>query len=378
MPISLTSGTPSSKLNSDDWEGCFSNTECTLHQLSPYIGKIKSFFAKKLISTYTKPNNTILDPFAGSGTVALEAVLARRNIIANDINPYAFTLINAKLFPFSSSEEAINHLHVCLNESKTELNAIDLDRVPEWVRKFYNVKTLKEIIALNKIFSKKNEFFLTACLLGILHHERPGFLSYPSSHLIPYLRDKKYPPHLFPDLYSYRDVESRLIQKINRTYRRVPKIESYLQKTIFQENAECLKLQENSIDAVISSPPYMNTLDYARDNRLRLWFLGYQNFKKFDEVSPKNIGEFQRLMRNVMENIYPALKKKGYCIFVLGDINSTKKSINTAQVILEIAEKMGSFQCEGLISDEVPMKRRARKEGSCTKIEWILSLKKLR
>jgi hypothetical protein len=50
--------------------------------------------------------------------------------------------------------------------------------------------------------------------LGILHHVRPGFLSYPSSHLVPYLRKMKYPPEQFADMYAYRDVRSRLIAKV--------------------------------------------------------------------------------------------------------------------------------------------------------------------
>lgn len=378
MPICLKGKKLSSKLNSDDWEGCFSSSECTLHQISPYIGKIKSIFAKKLITTYSKPFDTILDPFAGSGTVALEALLSRRNVIANDINPYAFALINGKLNPYPSLNEATEVLHQYFSESKNEVEKIDLENVPYWVKEFYNDRTLKEILSLLKILKENNEFFFISCLLGILHHERPGFLSFPSSHLVPYLRTKKYPPQIYPHLYEYRDVESRLIQKMIRTYHRFPKIDPKLQKKCYQENAECLSLRENSINAVISSPPYMNTLDYGRDNRLRLWFLGIENFKKFDRVSPKNLMEFQKLMKAVIGNIYPALKKNGYFVFVLGDVNTTNKTINTALTVLEIADEMGSFQCEGLISDEVPTFRRSRKEGSCTKTEWIVALKKLR
>ncbi|MFA5267668.1 MAG: DNA methyltransferase [Methanoregula sp.] len=378
MPIAQNKIIVSSKLNSDDWEGSFSSTECTLHQISPYLGKIKSAFAKKLITTYSKPFDTILDPFAGSGTVALEALIAKRHVIANDINPYAVTLTNAKLNPPSSLTKATKKVQEYIIESKIHSKKIDLEEVPLWVKKFYNEETLREILSLCKIFHENDEFFLTSCLLGILHHERPGFLSYPSSHLSPYLRTKKYPPELFPQLYTYRDVESRLIRKLNRTFRRSPKIDKKLKKSCTQKNAECLDIPEDTVNAIISSPPYMNTLDYARDNRLRLWFLGIDDFKRFDRASPKNLGEFQCLMTNVMENLYPALKKNGYCVFVLGDVKTTNKPINTALTVLEIAEKIGNFQCEGFISDEVPHLRRIRKECNCTKTEWIVALKKLR
>jgi len=365
------------KLNSRDWSGSCLSTESTLHQLSPYIGKIKSVFARKLITTYSKPRDIILDPFAGSGTVAFESLIAERHAIANDVNPYAVTLIKAKMSPPNSLEEAVRMVKYYSSLSKQQSKNIDLEEVPDWVKKFYHQDTLKEIISLSQLLCENNENFLLACLLGILHHERPGFLSYPASHLVPYLRTKKYPVEKYPDMYSYRDVESRLIKKIQRAYRRFPKIDKTLERICFQKAAEQLVLQENSVDAVISSPPYMNALDYARDNRLRLWVLGENNYKKYDAKSPRNIEDFKKLMKKVMKNIYPALKVNSYCIFVLGDVNKSKKSINTASSVIDLASDMGGFDCEGSIQDEVPAFRRSRKEGACTKNEWIVALRKV-
>ena len=364
-------------LNPKDWSGSCLATESTLHQLSPYIGKIKSVFARKLITTYTKPGDTILDPFAGSGTMAFESLIANRHAIANDMNPYALTLIRAKMFPPNSLEEAIERAEYYILSSAQQIDKIDLEEVPDWVKQFYHQDTLKEIISLSQLLRDNDEHFLLACLLGILHHERPGFLSYPASHLVPYLRTKKYPPDEYPEMYAYRDVESRLIKKIKRAYRRFPTIDSTLQKTCFEKNAEQLTLAKNSIDAVISSPPYMNALDYARDNRLRLWLLGETDYKKYDNNSPRNIDDFKNLMTKVMKNLYPALKMNSCCIFVLGDINRSKKSINTASAILDIANDIGVFKCEGFIQDKVPTFRRARKEGACTKNEWIVVLRKV-
>lgn len=366
------------KLNPAHWSGSCLAIESTLHQLSPYIGKIKSTFARKLIITYTKPYDIVLDPFAGSGTVILESLFAGRQVIANDINPYAITLTKAKMFPPNSLEEAIKNAKYYISLSKKQNEDIDLEDVPDWIKKFYHPDTLKEVISLNKLLKENNEYFLLACLLGILHHQRPGFLSYPASHLVPYLRTKKYPPEEYPEMYSYRDVESRLIKKIERVYRRIPVFDTTLKRTCFQKYAEELVLPENSIDSIISSPPYMNALDYARDNRLRLWFLGEKNYEKYDAKSPRNIEDFKILMKNVMKNLYTALKMNSYCVFVLGDVNKSKKSINTALAVIDIANSMGSFVCENFIRDEVPAFRRARKEGACTKSEWIVVLKKVK
>src|SRR5438128_181029 len=93
-----------------DWKGSALHKESTLHQLSPYIGKIKSSMARTLIDEFTRKNETIYDPYSGSGTIAFEAWAASRNIVANDLSPYAFVLTQAKLFPYLSLEDAFDEI----------------------------------------------------------------------------------------------------------------------------------------------------------------------------------------------------------------------------------------------------------------------------
>jgi len=365
-------------IDTSEWAGCCSTSECTLHQISPYIGKIKSIIARRLIEYSTRPGDVILDPFAGSGTVPLESLILGRHAIANDINPYAITLTKAKMFPPSSMEEALEKANRYLLSSKENSKDINLDLVPEWVKGFFHPDTLRDILAFRDTLKENQEDFLLACLLGILHHQRPGFLSYPSSHLVPYLRTKKYPVEDFPELYAYRDVQTRINKKIIRAYRRFPMINSSLRRTCVQGNAKDLSIPDNTIDAVISSPPYMNTLDYARDNRLRLWLLGEPDYKVYDSISPNNIRDFQVLMKDVLTKVEKLLKLHGTCVFVLGDIQKSNKSINTATAFLEIADKIDSFQVNGISQDQVPNLRRARRDGSRTKNEWFVVLEKVR
>ena len=96
----------------------------------------------------------------------------------------------------------------------------DLRTVPVWVRRFFHPETLRSALAFRDTCIERRDEFLLACLLGILHHQRPGFLSFPSSHLVPYLRDRKFPRKSFPEMYEERDVLVRLEAKVRRTYRR--------------------------------------------------------------------------------------------------------------------------------------------------------------
>jgi adenine-specific DNA methylase len=89
------------------WKEPCANTECTLHQLSPYIGKIKSSIAGELVERYSKPGDLVADCFAGAGTIPLEAAIRGRRAFGADISPYARILSIAKLSPPSSLEEAL-------------------------------------------------------------------------------------------------------------------------------------------------------------------------------------------------------------------------------------------------------------------------------
>jgi DNA modification methylase len=357
------------------WKKIGLTKENPLHQLSPYIGKMKSTMARELIQACSKPNDLILDPFVGSGIVALESLMAGRNIISCDINPYAVALTRAKITAPLTFNEAINNLEFCLKQSRSIECKIDLGEVPKWVQNFFHPKTLVEALALMKILKAENQYFLIGCLLGILHHQRPGFLSYPASHAIPYLRSKKFPRESFPEMYSYRDVKSRIIRKIYRVYAGTYQpIDRKLERKCFELSATELNLSDECVDAVVTSPPYMNTLDYVRDNRLRLWFID-ENIPQ-DTGNPKNLKEFEVLMYQCFKNIQNAIRPNGLCVIVTGEVKNGATCVNTSEAIIRAAEKLDNFTCETIIEDDIPAIRRVRRDAKRVKKEWIVVLRK--
>ena len=81
-------------------------TDISLHQLAPYIGRMKTSMARALISARTVKGDLIVDPFCGCGVVALEAAAMQRRVVVGDWNPYAVLLTRAKLFPPKSINAA--------------------------------------------------------------------------------------------------------------------------------------------------------------------------------------------------------------------------------------------------------------------------------
>ena len=359
---------------SDKWKGSATHKESSLHQIAPYIGKIKSSMAATLISLFTRKSETLYDPFSGSGTIALEGWAAGRNVIANDLSPYGFVLGRAKLFPFLSTEEAMAEIDAVAKNVRTLSPRMDLDKIPEWVWSFFHPETLKETVTWFQILKSRRSYFLLSCLLGILHHQRPGFLSYPSSHTVPYLRERKFPRHLYPQLYQYRPVRERLEKKVSRALGRLPPMDPDLFRECRQRNAAAFA-PGRKIDAIITSPPYMRQLDYGRDNRLRLWFLGIRNWKLLDQRISPSEAQFLRLIRSCLELWHHCLTPRGFCVLVLGNVMCKSYGMDLPDAIIRIATKeLGTYSVVWTHTESIPELRRVRRTCSGTLKETILVL----
>jgi len=306
----------------------------------------------------------------------LEALIQGRNIIANDLSPYAAVLTQAKLFPPPSESVAIRKaLRYVREAKKTAKERHYRTDAPKWVRQFFHRKTLAEASVLTKILLKREEWFLLACVLGILHHQRPGFLSFPSSHLVPYLRAKKFPRAKFASLYAYRDLEPRILAKIRRAYKRTAVFDKQLLRQFTRDDIRNL-IVPRQVDLLLTSPPYMNALDYGRDNRLRLWFLGLEDYRDLDRHNCRTPAEFEKLMQCLADLADQCVSPTGTVALVVGEVRRKSFSINTAEIVMRVFTEGANFRLVDSIKDLVPDLRRCRRNYCTTKREWVLIFKR--
>lgn len=360
-----------------NWAGSACNNESTLHQLSPYIGKTKSSMAASLVSQFTTVGDVVYDPFSGCGTIALEAWIAGHPVIANDLSPYANLLTRAKLFPYRSLDDALADIERTSGEATKMRDGVDLRKVSPWVRQFFHAETLRETIAWIDVLRRRRSWFLLASLLGILHHQRPGFLSFPSSHTVPYLRIKKFPRFRFPELYEYRSLRDRLEAKVRRTFRRVPDLDFTLTRGCSSKDAGVLVPQER-VDVIITSPPYMRLLDYGRDNRLRLWFLGAHDWRSLDKLVSPGEDTFLELMRHCFTTWKAVLKPDHCCVLVIGDADSRVGRDNLPRVVSRIAtEEIGGYSQVLEHTETIPNERRVRRGIMGSASETIVVLRNM-
>ncbi len=353
------------------WRDPCANTECTLHQLSPYIGKIKSSIAADLIERYSQPGDLVVDPFAGSGTIPFEAATRGRRALGADISPYARILAQAKLAPPPSLDAALALAEAVLAKSE-QLPRPDLREVPSWVRRFYHPKTLIEALRFAEICRRPGNEFLMACFLGILHHQRPGFLSYPSSHLVPYLRTGKYPKSDFPEMYAYRSLKPRLLAKVRRSYLRFAMPQQRAVRPFYQTPVERLALPRQ-FGALITSPPYMNALDYGRDNRLRLWFIDPNPGEPVDNGVTRRRQAFVTAMTSLARKTERGLRPNGFCVYIVGEAIKRTFDGHPSEVVVSLmTQHAPSLRLKTAFTDTIPDVRRCRHECGGVKREHFL------
>ncbi|MDC1392527.1 site-specific DNA-methyltransferase [Flavobacteriaceae bacterium] len=337
----------------------------SLHKIAPYVGRIKPPFAHFLIKYVTKPGDIILDPFCGIGTIPLEGSLCGRNTIGVDLNPYAIAVSNAKTQHNLNLEDLIEYVENLEIISK----GVSIRKIPDWVKEYYNKNTLKEILYTLDILKADKQKFIYGCLVGISQGHRPGHLSKPCAWTLPY---KPRPD----DPGEYRDVKTRLIAKIKRNYK--DKIESSGSIKILKEDSRRLSLENESVNHIISSPPYYNTLDYVNSHRLRLAICGVYNENEKKALRDQTIQRYKDYideMRKVIVELYRVLKPGGYCVFVVGDHFKGKLVINTSEELAILFKEIG-FTYYGSIEDPIPVNKSVQKTTKKVKFERIMLLQK--
>jgi site-specific DNA-methyltransferase (adenine-specific) len=332
---------------------------------------------------YTKPGDTVLDVFSGTGTAPLQACLDGRVGIGNDVSPEAYMLTAAKVYP-----PAPAGFFEYLIRTRSKLNSpekIDVDdnelyfgsdflRQKLNLRLYYHRETLAQLLKLRSIVLEEAAStsgtdlryarFCLALILGILHGDRPESLSLPldrsksltTNHIQKMQRD-------YPGKYETenKDVIGCIALKAEKTFRHEgPRIRG----RAFMEDAVTFS-RGIKAKLAITSPPYYNAHTYAYDNRHRLWFLGY-DYQKIQRgmFQISNRSEYSSYLMRCLKNIESMLADDSACVLVVGDVEmgsgSGREIVETGEQIASEWQDLGNTEMEvaRIVVDPIPLKSR--------------------
>jgi hypothetical protein len=323
-----------------------------LHRLMSRSGSFPPSLARWAVETYSERGQTVLDPFCGKGTLPLEACIADRFGIGNDLAPEAYVVSRAKVNPVTLREV---REWVLRASREMRPDAVSIYDVEEDVRVFYSSHTLRQILAVREMLMDGEDDltnFIKALMLGILHGSSEISLSLPCSHSF------SMAPH-----YIKRYARRHGLRRPNRNVLSciLRKAETVLaggvpvrRGAVFSLDARTLPLSDETVDLIVTSPPYFNLQTYAWDNWLRLWFLGYRHEdvrRKLFETS--SIPKYVEFIMDALREMYRVLRDDRACLLVLGDVMLGKRRVDMAELAAEQASTVG-FEAAYVISDRIP------------------------
>ena len=309
-----------------------------LHSLCSYQGKMKPSLAAHLVRTFTTPGGRMLDPFSGVGTIPFEAALNGVRCWGFDISPPAVHVTAGKIGKCSIAEceRILKLLEKYLQRQEVrpdERKSAELIRFNGALPSYFHETTLNEILLARRYFienapANASQSLVFACLLHILHGNRPYALSRRSHPITPFA------PR---GITEYRAMIPRLRDKLKRSLA-TPMPDGFeCGQSIFQDATEWWPSRIDEIDAVITSPPFFNSTRFHLGNWMRLWFSGWEA-KDFREKPLAFVDERQKRSFDVYHPIFrqcrERLKSDGVAVFHLG----ASKKCDMAKELARIAK----------------------------------------
>jgi hypothetical protein len=226
-----------------------------------------------------------------------------------------------------------------LEEVSARLKTIDFTatkEVPDELHVFYHPETLREIVALKEyLFSKEarhaldtvDEWIRMVAINRLTGHSAGFFsvytlppnqaVSLKSQARINTLRKQVPPRRSVPDL--IRKKSKVLLSDCDEATRR--QLASVRPSAVLLTSV-CSKtpqIRTGSVALIVTSPPFLNVVDYGTDNWLRCWFLGI-DAKKVKITMARKLDEWQAAMTQVMKQFRRVLKPGGHLAFEVGEV----------------------------------------------------------
>lgn len=338
-----------------------------------------------LIEALSLPNAVVYDPFAGIGTTYFQALLLNRKPLATEICRVSIEFMRAlfRLFdPELGTEEIKKNVQNILISYKPNTDytaSVDRQLSIEKLRPWYSFNTLNQLAFLfSEQASCKDEGVRAAMWISI-----SAILHSASS------QDRGWgciADNVLPKEDEIRDKEA--ITPFSRHINRLLKdTREYLQyahpgydelykdlqqrQTIFHKDVrDCEEIQEDSVDLVVTSPPYPNMTDYVNSQRLSYYFAGFDMaIDRRMEIGARSrrqrkdaLALYSDGMENANEAIARKLKIGGYACYVMPVFSSYNENDKSRkQIVQKIMSKLQSLD---LINEEefdriLPKLRRA-------------------
>lgn len=344
-----------------DWNFKGANTTYLVHCFHSYPARFIPQIPRVIIENFSFEGEVVLDPFCGCGTALVEALLLNRNAIGIDINPLATLISKVKTTPIEPEKlrkyqsyivNAVTRLIMELRGQKTLIS--DIANVPLKVK----IPPMPKRKLLSKFTEQiKKELAIIKSIIMELDDEdiKDFFLVALSSTIRTIVESKS----------SKVDVLKSFIEDVKIMVNRMIEFYKIVSKNSAKARIYCADarkmdfIDDESIDLIVTSPPYVNAYDYHRIHAFNIFWLEDYLVKKFkvdyETFRENELGAHSRYIHNrfymvaeYFEGLYECfqhmnrvLKLGRVCCVVISDSTVEGEYITTNQFFKEIAKEIG-------------------------------------
>jgi SAM-dependent methyltransferase len=335
-----------------------------VHGFHTYPARMHPLTASRLVEAFSKKGGTVLDPFCGSGTVLVEAMVAGRAVVGTDLNPIAVRLSLTKTRPRTPSDlaalVAAARLVAAFAKDRRLARAGATRRLPKEDVEAFDPHVLLELDSLRAGIDEKapgllkaDLFMVLSAILVKLSRKRGDTSEQLGARRIA----AGYPSKLF-------------VRKAEELARRVADLEALLPKprpTVRVALDDAIRLStvaDGSIDLALTSPPYAGTYDYLAHHALRLRWLGLDTSalqhgelgarRTYASLGPREAGEaWAGELKATLSSIERVLRPGGLLVLLIGDSAVGTLALR-AHEIVEASARGTRMECVARASQERP------------------------
>ena len=414
-----------------------SSTERYSHLIHSYPAKLLCHIPFFFLQTdyFCPENGVVLDPFCGTGTVMLEANISGRNAKGADANPLACLISKVKT-TYIKKDDLQKTLGTIISRAKrfNTNEYIDTSSVSRWFSK----STISQLWhlegAIKKVRDAKQQKFFMMCLSNLV--KKVSFAD-PSISVPVKLNPERFAQHpermetvrfklkTLENIDVYDKFENVCQLNINRIESLKDVYSKGITSEVISNDARLLTkeigskeiLQDESVDLILTSPPYAGAQKYIRSSWLNLYWLGTKNSEDIRLLNKQNIGredyhkaDMFRVMTNiqaaddVLTSLYDegknerafivgnylnemksaidesvrVLKTGGYMIIVIGNNTVCGRPFDTQDYLTTYITSKGLTLQFKLIDDikSYGLMTKRNKTASRISCEWVLVFKK--
>ena len=310
----------------------------SLHEIS-YRACFKPQLPRFFITRLTDPGDVVFDPFMGRGTTLLEAALHGRQTLGNDVNPLSRLLLEARLSPPS------------LTEVDARLRSLSLDGPathPDGFEVFFHERTLNQICRLREYLCERrstgcadivDQWIRMVAINRLTGHSKGFFSVYtlPPNQAASIERQRKNNARR-NQTPEYRDVAALIRRKTRSLLRDVRRqVPTGPVRGFFRQPVETPFAYDGPpVSLAVTSPPFMNIVNYKADNWLRCWFAGIEP-EAVGITQTGRLDAWKALVRGALVNTAAISRRDGVFAFEVGEIRNA--SLLLDQVVVDVARE---------------------------------------